>query len=118
MKYIILTGLLLCYCPLAQADIYAVFDKETGECKGTIDINPENISEIAKTYTMKKADESFRGKQEYEIRLENKKLRLATEEEIKNYFNEKERIAKTVKRKELLEELGITEEHLIKLKTQ
>lgn len=82
MRYlIILTGLIL-MANVSCAEIYAVFDKETGECKGTVDIKEDYVSDWAKNFILKRADESYRGKQSFEVKLEKGKLRHATQEEI------------------------------------
>lgn len=117
MKSIIIIGLLL-VSGICYGDIYVAIDKETGQVVGSTDVQPESIGEWNKTYTMKKTDESFRGKQGFEIKFENKKLRLATEKEIEDYLKEKEKAARVNKRKQLLEDLGMTEEQLLNLKTQ
>ena len=81
MRYLILAVMILvpvfCY-----SDIYVAIGKETGICQGTVDVQPDSIGDWAKIYTMKKADESYRGLKGYEVKFEKGKLRKATKEEI------------------------------------
>ena len=81
MKYLLLAGLIL-LANISYAEIYVALDKESGKVLGTVDVNPENIGEWAKNYTMKKVSEDYRGKKSFEVILDNGKLRPATKEEI------------------------------------
>ena len=83
---------------------------------GMADINPENISDWAKTYTMKLADESYWGKQGYEIKINGGKLRHATEEEITAHKNAQEVAQEANKKAKALETLGLTSEDIEKIK--
>ncbi len=67
---------------IGYCNLYVAIDKESGQVNGTVEVLPENIGEWAKDFTMKEADESFRGKNGYEIKFEKGKLRPATKEEI------------------------------------
>ena len=83
LAILIITG----FAHIAQADMYAVFDKETGECRGAVDIKEDYVPDWAKKFILKQADESYRGKQHYEVKLENGSLRLATQQEIDDHLD-------------------------------
>ena len=113
---IVLIALILTIPFSAQAVIYVALDKESGEVKGMVDISPDSVGDWAKTYVMKEADESYRGKQGYEMKYVNQKLRMATEKEITDYKKEIDDKAKIDSRKNALEAIGISEKDIEKLK--
>lgn len=113
---ICIISFLICMSTSSWGEIYVPIDKETGNPNGMVDINPDSVGEWAKKYNMKKADESYRGKQAYEIKFENSKLRHATKEEIDAYKLEEENKIKALRKQSLLDELGITKQQLDKLK--
>jgi hypothetical protein len=114
-KLLIVIGFLF-IASLARSEVYVCFDKETGDAVGMVDIKPDTVGDWAKTYVMKEADESYRGKQGHEMKFENKKLRLATEKEIADHKKEIDDKAKINSRKNALEAIGITEADIAKLK--
>lgn len=86
MKKILLVVVVMCmFMQVASADLYVTFSRETGEIMGTASISDEGVLEWTKKHILKKADESYRGKQPYEIKYEDGVLRLATQEEIDTY---------------------------------
>ena len=87
MKIFLAILLIVSFSYISHADIYAVFDKESGECKGVNDIKEDYVPDWAKNYILKIADESYRGKPHYEVKLENGNLRLATQQEIDDYLD-------------------------------
>lgn len=63
--------------------IYITLDKVTSEPVGTIDISIFDIGAWEASYNLIEADETFRGKQGYEIKIDTGNIpRLATSEEI------------------------------------
>jgi len=62
-----------------------VFNRETGDIKGTASIADEDILDWTKKNVLKKADDSYRGKESYEIKYEDGKVRHATEQEVTDY---------------------------------
>ena len=84
MRYVIIMAI-LGICSFAWADIYVVIDEQTNEVRGTADVRPDYIGNWEKNYTMIKGDEIYRGKQPYEIKYEDGKLRFATQQEIDEY---------------------------------
>lgn len=76
---------MLC-CQLANAEVYALFNKETGEGHGTVSINENYVADWAQKYILKLAGEEYRGKKGYEVKLEGGVLRLATQQEIDDYL--------------------------------
>lgn len=70
---------------ICEAKIYVALDKSTGEAKRFVDIDEKVIGDWAKNFIMIEADESYRGKEGYEIKFENQKLRFATQIEIDTY---------------------------------
>lgn len=117
MRYLIIICLML-VVNISQAKIYVPIDMETGEMRGTVDVQADNIGEWSKSYTMKIADEKFRGKQGYEIKMDKGKLRLATKEEIEEYLLKAKQENLKIRKKIILDELGVTEEQLDKIKVQ
>ena len=101
---------------VSYSEIYICLDKESGDVRGMVDIKPDTVGDWAKNFTMKEADESYRGKQGHEMRFENKKLRMATDKEITDYKKEIDDKAKIDSRKSALEMIGITEKDIEKLK--
>ena len=115
MKILIFLILVLVFsCSFAYADLYAVF--EGNDCKGTASVDDVSLSDWEKDYTMIKVDESYRGKQGYEIELKDGNPALKTKETIDAYKLQKENEAKASRKQALLNELGITEQQLQKLK--
>ena len=87
MKTFLITLLIAGFCLTASADVYCLFDKNTGEGKGTVSIKEDYVSDWAKNFILKKApDNSYKGKKGHEIKLEGGKLRLATEQEISDFL--------------------------------
>lgn len=87
MKKLILTFLLIvCISVTAEAKTYCLFDKETGEGKGTVSIKEEYVADWAKDFILKEGGEKYKGLQGHEIKLEGGKLRKATKKEIKDYL--------------------------------
>jgi len=103
---------------LCEAKIYVALDKQTGDPQGTVDIDERTVGEWAKGFIMLPADESYRGLQGYEIKYDNKKLRRATIVEIDSYKNDIDNRARLLRKQNILDELGITESELNKLKGQ
>ena|SRR3990167_10938447 len=101
---------------MAEAKVYVVVDKDTGILKGTVEISDEAISEWTKKYTVKEAGEDFRGKHPHEIKIENGKTRHATNEEIDTYNQQTENETKSARKKKALEDLGLTNADLAKIK--
>ena len=114
MKTILLAFCITLITCFAYADLYAVF--EGNDCKGTASVDEVSLSDWEKDYTMIKVDESYRGKHGYEIELKNGKPALKTKETIDAYKLQKENEAKASRKQALLNELGITEQQLQKLK--
>lgn len=87
--------------------LYVCLDKITKEPKGITSVREENLSDWEKDFIMIEADESYRGKQGYEIKYENGKLRFATQQEIEDVLaqrkQEQEQIVQTRKKQEFLE---------------
>ena len=87
MKKLILISILLVFVSSwVFADVFALFDSETGEGKGVVSIKEDYVSDWAKNFILKKADETYKGKKGHEIILEQGKLRHATEQEISDYL--------------------------------
>lgn len=116
MKKIIIISFILLLTKLSYAEVYVAIDRETGECKGTVDVRPENIGEWNKDYTMKLADESYRGLKGEEVKIVNGKLKKATDKEISDYKKEQADKDKIERKKKALEDLDITQAELDKLK--
>ena len=98
------------------AEVYIALDKDSGEPQGTVEVKPDNLADWSKTYTMKQADESYRGKARYEIKIDDGKIRHATEQEIKSYKDAQEVIQKDEATKAALATLGITAKDIAKIK--
>ena len=112
---------ILLYCTVANAGIYCLFDRETGEGKGTISSREDYVPELAKRFIVKEGDRSYRGKYGYEIKLDNVQLRHATQQEIDNYFQAKEEEKQQMeenKAKEMLIKLLDNEEVKTKIKNK
>jgi hypothetical protein len=118
MKKLFFTLFFITIASVSYSDTYVCIDKETGKCLGTVNVNPEYISEWNNKYTMKLVDESFNGKQGYEIKIENGKARIATDKEVQDYNKDREFYTKDIQRQKILTELGITQEQLNKLKAE
>ena len=101
---------------VSYSEIYICLDKESGDVRGMVDIKPDTVGDWAKTYVMKEANESYRGKQGYEMKYVNQKLRLSTEKEIADYKKEIDDKVKINSRKNALEAIGISEKDIEKLK--
>jgi hypothetical protein len=82
-----------------------------------VDVKSENIGDWAKTNTMKLADESYRGLNGYEIKLEDGKLRKATKTEVDTHKQVQETSSIISQRKKALETIGLTEADVSKLKS-
>ena len=78
---------------------------------GTLEANEYTISDWQE-YTLIPVDESFRGKQHYEIKYDGVNVRHATQQEI-NAYNQ---IQEEAKKQRALDILDIKEKHLDKLK--
>ncbi len=116
MKTILLSLLIVGFCLTANADYYVFFDKETGECLGVSSISQDTVIEKAKQYILKQGDETYRGKQGYEIKFENGKLRHATKAEKDTYKAEKKAEQDTKRKADALELIGLTEDDIAKIK--
>jgi len=92
---------------------YVCIDKNTMEPKGFTRVSKENLSEWEKDSIMIEVDESYADKQSYEIKYENGKVRLATQEEIDDYLTQEEQEQKQVvqmrRKQEFLEMLSDTD---------
>jgi hypothetical protein len=98
------------------ADVYVALDKQSNEPKGMVDIKPENLADWAKTYTMKEADESYRGKAGYEIKVDGENLRHATKHEIDVYKDQQKQLQEAAKKSDALVTLGLTANDIEKIK--
>lgn len=119
MKKIILVIAICFMAQLSFAATYALFDKETGECRGTASINEDYVADWAKNYILKEADSSYQGKQGYEVKLEGGKLKHATKGEIDAYIAAQEQASQdavNAKRKQELLDLLNDEDVGIKIK--
>lgn len=87
MKIILFVILITSFYLTANADIYVCLSKTDGSPQGVVDIRPEALPDWAENFIMIPADESYRGKQSYEIKYKNQKLRHATQAEIDDYLN-------------------------------
>ncbi len=87
-KILLATALIFLFNQLALAELYVAFDRETGEIKGVTSVSEEHVLDWTKKCILRKPDnpEEFRGKHRWEIRYEDGKLRLATEQEIADYL--------------------------------
>ena len=81
----LITILVVSSSSVVVADIYVVFNRETGDIKGTASIADEDILDWTKKNVLKKADDSYRGKESYEIKYEDGKVRHSTEQEVTDY---------------------------------
>jgi hypothetical protein len=108
-------GLLL-FSSISNAEIYVCLDKETGEPKGMVDIKPDTIGDWAKKFTMKQTDESYRGKAGHEIKIEDGKIRHATETEIADYKKVQAEQAEVVNKENALKAVGLTSADIEKIK--
>ena len=75
---------------IVQAKIYAVRDKLTGEPRGITSISDTYVNDWAKDFILTEVDESYQGKQHYELRYEGGAMRKATQQEIDVYKAQKE----------------------------
>jgi len=116
MKKLIIIVTLILLATTCEAKIYVCLDKQTGEPKGTTDLDPKNISQWASQYTMIIADESYRGLKGYEIKYENQTLRKATPQEIAQYEEEQEALLEADSKEKALKTLGLTDEDIEKVK--
>jgi len=116
MKKILFTLVILMFCYQAEAKVYCLFDKTTGEGKGTASIKEDYVSDWAKDFILKEADESYRGKHGHEIKLENGKLRKSTEQEIAAYEHAQEQASEAAQKQRVLDILGLNTEDITKIK--
>lgn len=115
-KIIILIFSVLMLTSYAEAKMYVCLDRSTGEPVGTVDIREQAIGDWSKQLIMIEADEAYRGKQGFEIRFEGQKLRKATDNEISSYNNTQASKVKESRRRKAMEDLGLTESDLSKIK--
>jgi hypothetical protein len=116
MKKFILLAVFMLFPSFVFGDVYVCVSKDTGQPAGVVDIKPDRVSEWAKLFTMKIADESFRGKDGYEIKVVDSKLRLATKQEIDAYKAANKIEMDAGRKQDIMNTLGITEDDLVKLK--
>lgn len=95
MKKIILVITICFIAQVGFADIYAVFDKETGKSLGVSDIQEKALLDWSQKHVIRKVGKEFRGKQSYEIKYQNGKVRLATKKEVSDYLAQKEQEKQT-----------------------
>lgn len=106
-------------CLTANAKTYVLLDKLTDAPKGTASIADSDISDWSKKSTLIEADESYRGKQPYEVKYENGKLRHATTQEISDYLAQQEQEQETmIKAKKKQELLSLLDDADIKTKVK
>lgn len=86
--------------------VYICVDKATSTVAGMVDIKESSLSEWQKSFDMIKADESFRGKKAYEIKVVNGKAEHATEEEKQTAIKEKEQAIENARLAKLKEDIG------------
>lgn len=98
----------------AYADLYALFNGS--DCKGVTSIKDEHTSNWTKKFTLYKVNETFRGKQGYEIELKSGKPSLKSQADIDTYKQQKEAEAKAKEKTDTLTSLGLTEQDLQKIK--
>ena len=90
MKTILLVILIVSFCLTANAKTYVLRDKLTGSPVGVASISEKHISDWAKKFILTEADETYKGKQSYEMKYESGKLRHATTQEISDYLTAQE----------------------------
>lgn len=97
--------------------IYVSRDKTTGKPQGTAEIDdPKVLADWRQKLIMEKVDDSFRGKNSFEIVFENGKSRHATQQEIDAHWQKHDQDKKVAHRHQLLDDLGLTEAHLDKIR--
>ena len=114
-KLLFVIGLLL-IASIAEAKIYVCLSKTDGTPQGAVDINETAIADWAKKFTMIEADESYRGKQGYEMKYQGQKLRHATEQEISDYKQTQEQSSEALKKASVLATLGLEQKDIAKIK--
>ena len=70
---------------LVFAGNYVVFDKQTGELMGTASVSDKHLLEWTQKNILIEVDNTYKGKQSYEIKYEDGKVRHATEQEVTDY---------------------------------
>ena len=103
---------------VCHSETYAVLDKSTNNPLGVTDVSNKSLSSWEKIYKMIPVDESYRGKQPYEIKYDGGIIRKSTPDEISVYKTQKENSVKEAKKQKVLDELGITAEDLDKIKSK
>ncbi len=96
---------------------YVTLDKNTKEPQGFASIHYKDIKDWEERFDLVEVDDSYRSKQGYEIKYENGKVRLATQQEIDAYKQQQETALKEATKEQAMETLGITQENLDRLKT-
>ena len=74
---------------VCYADTYVIIDKEDNTIKGVSSISDKHLSDWKKQFDVRKVDDSFNGKQPYEIKYSNGNVRLANKQEIDSYLESK-----------------------------
>ncbi len=110
---ILLTLLMTTVC---YADVYVCLDKVTNEPKGMVDIHPGALTAWGESFIMIPADESYRGRNPWELKFEGNKLRHATKNEIQLYKDQLKDEQKALKKQDALNTLGLSESDIDKIK--
>ncbi len=118
MKQIFLIFTICVISVTVNADTYCLFDKATDKPLGTVSIADENLLDWEKNYTIRKPKnpEEFRGKHHWEIKYDGGKIRHATKAEKDAYKAEKKIENDAISKASVLENLGLTEEDISKIK--
>lgn len=95
--------ILLLLSGVCYADDYVVV--KNGKALGTVAIKDEALPEWEKDYEMIPASLEFVGKHHYELRYENNEVRLATEQEINDYYAQLEQEKENFEIQKLLSKL-------------
>jgi len=110
----ILIALLLMTSVCFAGNLYVVLDGTTP--KGTISASGRILKDWRKDFTLISVGEEFRGKSHYEIKYSGGKVRLATQQEIDTYKQQLKATQEATKKQNALDILGLTKQHLNKIK--
>lgn len=96
--------------------IYACIDKITKEPMGVADLEVNILSEWESKYILKAVGESFRGKQASDLKYINETILLKTQQELDDDKIQDDNKEKEIKKQDILDILGLTEDNLLKIK--